>query len=464
LFCAALLFVRLAIFVIAEPYFEGDTANLVGGNIDAVRMCLAQGRYAPCPEAGPLPLFQYIPALIGRSAGLSPSAVLHLLAYLSFLSFVGSVALIFVTLKKRGSEVIALFGALFIITGPTLWYSHSTYAEMAAAFLTLAFTCAGLMRAPGWVLAALFVLAGSTKEVSFPFLLALGVAALLPELVGRWALVKSQLLGLAGGAALNVAVNGAFNYFRFGKFYNVTYLQDFQIVPTWKLHLNFFVGLWFSPNGGILFFWTSFFFVYAALLGLISWRFLKSRKQRRVEGREWPYYLPLGLVSVVLFFLTLGFARWFSPFGWLAWGPRLLFPWIPAAMVVLLHFYGSETETLLRAVLKSRTGLVLTSMALLCASLPQLVVLFSTDILSHIFDPTTKCPRWPPIQHDLPFYYHCLKSYVWPKRITLLEAFPSAVASRALLFSLCYAVILIGSCLWMRGKLVHKQLAKPARN
>src|SRR5262249_3268599 len=125
------------------------------------------------------PLLQNLPGLVLNYFGLSPSSILHALAYLSFVSFVGSMLLGFWTMKRKSSTSLALAGVLVMITSPLLWYSHSTFGEMPAAFLILAFTAACQMNAPSWLTVLLFVFAGTTKEVAFPFLAAIGLLCVL---------------------------------------------------------------------------------------------------------------------------------------------------------------------------------------------------------------------------------------------------------------------------------------------
>src|SRR5437762_5897409 len=150
---------RLFLLVVSHPFVEGDTTLLVNKHIVAIRACLHGGRLVGCPDSGVWPLLQHFPSLLLNYLGFSSSSILHALAYLSFLSFLGSVLLIYWTLKKKTSTALAITSVVVTITSPLLWYSHSTFGEMAAAFLILAFTSACLMRAPLWLTAVLFVLA-----------------------------------------------------------------------------------------------------------------------------------------------------------------------------------------------------------------------------------------------------------------------------------------------------------------
>src|ERR1700730_4005981 len=75
---------RLTLLVVNEPFIEGDTELLVKAHIRAIQGCIHQGRLVGCPDSGVWPLLQHLPGILLSYLGLSPSAILHALAYLSF--------------------------------------------------------------------------------------------------------------------------------------------------------------------------------------------------------------------------------------------------------------------------------------------------------------------------------------------------------------------------------------------
>ena len=176
---------------------------------------------------------------------------------------------------------------------------------MLAAFLILAFTAASLFRVHNRFLIPLFFLAGMTKEVAFPFLLVIGGLCLLPEIVTAPGKIKGRLYALLAGALLTVLVNVAFNYFRYGTYYDAGHLTELYLVPTLRLHLSFFLAMWFTPYGGLLFFWPSFVLLYFSLLVLL---FIRWKNKSQDELSEEPaerliYYLPIIIISLVLVLL-----------------------------------------------------------------------------------------------------------------------------------------------------------------
>jgi hypothetical protein len=448
---------RLALFVVNGPFIEGDTELLVKGHLKAIRACLQRGQLLGCPDSGVWPLFQHLPSILLSYLGVSSSSILHALAYLSFLSFLGSVLVIFWTLKKKTSVALGVTGALVTITSPLLWYSHSTFGEMASAFLILAFTAACLMRAPSWLVASLFVLAGSTKEVALPFLLAIGVLCVLVEAPAKSRKRRGVMLIVA--TTITIVVTVAFNYFRYGTFFNSSYVSQVCIVPTFKLQLSFFLGIWLSPNGGLTFFWPSFVLLYLAVFGMTMLQFArhKFRKQSTsLIGRSLQFYVPLLTISAILFLLTAGFARWCTPLGGFAWGPRFMLPWIPALTLLLIYFYRDEVSGILKLILRQPIGFGLSSLLLVVVSIPQFAILFGDFVLAQIFA-YPECPRVPVIQEGAAYYYQCLQTQIWPRTVFILELYRVALKPPAVWFTVLYGVVLVTGL-----QLIRKNLLKDA--
>lgn len=453
--------VRLSLFVINNPYFEGDTDLLVNRHLPSIRQCLSEGQLSGCPRSGSFPLFQNAVGLILNYLGLSAPVILHALAYLSFLAFLGSVFLAYRTLKRARSTALAITAVVVMITGPLLWYSHSTFGEMAAAFLTLAFTAACILSKREWFIVLLFIFAGLTKEIAFPFLGLIGLLCLLPDIITRPLKVKKRIGALILGGFLTLIINTAFNYFRFGTFYNTSYLTELFIVPTWKLRSSFFLAIWFSPSGGLSFFWTSFAFLYFSICVALLIQSVKGRRHQPDDEHgkaRLVLYLPIITISFILFTLTLGFSSWCcSPLGGAAWGPRFMIPWIPSISLLLLYFYPREAMAILSLLLKKSYGFVLTCLTLILVALPQMAVFFGTFVLGDIFAPTPECPRLPVIQEDVSYYYRCLSDQFWPRKWSVLQSYAVALSPDAFWVLILYGLTLAGACLLIRKYLLMRR-------
>ena len=452
--------IRLSMFVIYKPYFEGDTELLIG-QINGLRDCLAAGRFPGCPGGGHFPLVQNFPGLLLNYAGLSTHAILHALAYLSFVSFLASIALMFWVLRRKASLMEAAVGVFVLITGPLLWYSHSTFGEMLSAFLILAFTAVSLFRPFGWLHVLLLVAAGSTKEVALPFLVLIGVVCLAPEIVTNWRKVRKSVVWLAFGSLLSFAVTIGFNYFRFQTFSNPIYASEpLFIVPSPQLHLSFFLGMWLSPNGGLLVFWPSFTFLYLSIAAVVFLR--GTRKGQTLNRKSVGNYVPLAALFLILFFLTLGFSRWYTPLGGFAWGPRFMLPWIPAITLLLIYFYRSELAFVLAWLFIKPGRFALSCAVLILISIPQFTVLFDSSVMGRIFS-YPECPRVPVIQEGIDYYYQCLQTQIWPGRLFLADLYAVAFTPPALWFVLLYAATMIWICYAIRRVLAEKTASEGER-
>ena len=419
---------RLAAFALTGSQgLEWDTHQLVLQSA-ALRLCLATGALGACEGAGHFPLFQHLPAFPLVALGYQPMEVLRILAIASFASFVGLLVVGWQTLRaSRGARALWL---VVLGSGPLLYYAQSSYGESLAAFLLAAAvaSCWSRLSAPG--MAALFALAGITKEFAPPVLMALGIIAIFWGQVPRTH-VGGRLRAVAIGSLIAVAANASFNLIRFGVPYNQILLgPTIPLVPLAE-RPSFFFGLWFSPNGGLLFFWASFVAVLVSVV-VQDWRSLVAKA-------------PAYWVVCVLAVLTFGLSGWWAPFGWIAWGPRLLLPWIPACLLILLRAHPSEALVLGRLRMGAHVAIV---MILALAGLSQFSALYGLELIHSIFGLAPGCPSIPtdPV-NQAEYYFHCMRYYVWEPRIPLGRLLASGLQPPATPFALAYLLALLG---WWR--------------
>ncbi len=84
------------------------------------------------------PVFQHLPDATMHAVGLSPSARLHGLDAISVAAFLATVAWGTLALRRAGHARLAMLFTLTIVAGPMLVYGHSSFGEMLAALLILA--------------------------------------------------------------------------------------------------------------------------------------------------------------------------------------------------------------------------------------------------------------------------------------------------------------------------------------
>jgi hypothetical protein len=210
------------------------------------------------------------------------------------------------------------------------------------------------------------VLVAISKETAAPFVIVFGLAAIImsgaPVRVVR---TSTALLVLGTGAG--VAADAAFNMFRYHTLLNHVYLSESRSGHATAV-LNF-VGLLVSPSGGLAWFWPG---AAVALLVLIAAVARLTPNGLSGEARS---RVQLGaLLGGAFAAYTAGCALWWDPFGWDAWGPRLILPAVPP-VVVLAIFVIAQQRHVQRWL--SWPALTVAGLVSLAVLLPAVAVVFA---------------------------------------------------------------------------------------
>jgi hypothetical protein len=409
-----LLFALLAGAGLLQPRLEGDTQALLQG-AEAFAACARTGTI-PCPDAGHFPLFQHLIAWVARALGATGSLP-RVFGALSGLSLAG---LAWIGARRLTARPAALFW-LALLASPLLWYARSTFNELPAALVILAFVVA-LEQGASVGIAVLSLLICLTKEINPPILLLTAAAVWLRAESPRPG--RAPALGLAFGLGAGLAANACFNLLRVGSPFNLAVLQPVFQVPSFAQQGRFALALLFSPNGGLLFFWP----VAAVLLAWTGWRAPRAEQGPR---RLLPF-LPL----LPLLALIAGLSRWYSPMGWSAWGPRLLLPWLPAVLYLSLRAVPDDSFIAFAGAKRLARALVIAC----TAAIPQGLALADRDTFNRFFESSPTCPPGLTIQSDPVAYYACVNHALgWsPDHWLLLETMASVLEHPGLL-----AVVLV---------------------
>lgn len=407
---AGLLLVRIAWKAAVDPIFEGDTGVLISW-AHSINRCVDQGVFSGCKEGGHFPLLQYLIAVPMTRFGFSDNTVFRTLASISLLAWFALLSTQYSALRRRGSYVQYL-GLGVLLSSPLIPYQGSSFGEMNAAFLTLAFTACRLLGASPLLQIALGLLAGITKDIAPPFLI---LIALYPGFASHkpWRESFREAMPACIGATLALLSNTVFNFFRNGVPYNQINLADYMLVHRLSDRLSFFFGLWVAPNGGMVFFWFSFFVLLCLCTRLVL--------IKPISRSNWS---PLATVLLMLFILTFGLSKWWAPFGWIAWGPRLMLPWIPAVSFILLDSYGERLVSLLRGILNTHRKAAILVLALVATSgIAQCLAYFNLWNFNYfVVAPNDRCPHMPYIEQGADYYYQCMQYRMWaPKSFVLWE-------------------------------------------
>jgi hypothetical protein len=426
-YCASAVFLSAAAYMVwwqfgvllHSPHSEGDTGVLIRGAA-AANACLDRHILVKCPWwVWHFPLLQYIPSVLILRTWGNPELIFRFLCYASFTCFCATLGLTFAFLRSRGGRLTAIAAVAALIGSYYLQYATTSFGEVVAGFLALAFTAASLWRRSAILIFVLLVLTGITKEIAVPFLLVIGVTPLLvrferPILPWLRRDLRS-LIAIALGAAVALTANGLFNIFRFGTVTNTYLLQEWLFVPTLKQQALFFAALFFSPNGGLV----EFAPVYVTLYTVVVVGVVRALRRRELSVQQ---ALP-GLASVgLLLICQLGLSRWLSPFGWWAWGPRLTMPWLPALLLLALAPHADIAERALRALAARPWRLAVVTLLFAVLAVPHVAFEYARDGMGVFFDANPDCPSPNVMPEKFPdVYYGCHNGLSWPRQYWLLQ-------------------------------------------
>ena len=125
---------------------------------------------------------------------------------------------------------------------------------LATGLLTLFVATAVLPARPGLVGLAAFG-ASLTKETGYPFVVALGLVALLLARRRTGEPIRRHVQLAAAGMTLALAASSMLNVIRFGTPRNAYYLDPGLRTTGIDQFLENVAGLFIAPNGGLLVFW-----------------------------------------------------------------------------------------------------------------------------------------------------------------------------------------------------------------
>jgi hypothetical protein len=420
----AALVLLILIVVLRSPLVSGDSVALVQGTHNIVT-CMQDGVWTNCNShlgsnsigVTQFPLMQFVPSLVLERVGLADDAILHGLSIINVFAFVALVACVGYVGYRTGRRWVAPALVLVVIVSPLIVYTWYTFGEATAALLVTAPVAAALLRSRPAVLGLLVLLAGLSKETTVFLVVPACALAIWATPLNRRPLRTAHWIALAVGGALSIAVDGLFNVFRYGHFVNDLYTQSYLRTPGIDLPVKFFVSLWAAPNAGSAFYWPTATAILLIPIGVLVARLVRA--PRAVGALVVPAAV-LALVGAQVAFV----AKWASPFGWVAWGPRLLLPALPMLALVAIVLLLDAADRVFSWIGTHVVARVFLFVGLVVFLVPQIGVLFKPSAIGNFFavDPTNgRCPRVPYIS-DGTFYYHCLLDLAWRRPSPLVDA------------------------------------------
>jgi hypothetical protein len=394
----------------------GDSNNLVEG-VHTALTCLGDGDFVGCGHLHdsvqtlvfPYPLLQYVPAGLFVGLGASDGRALMALGTLSFISVVAALLVVLATFRdrpKHGALVV-----LALIGSSAVYQATSAFGEGLVLSLVVIAVCAGVRRSPTAIFVFVF-LASLGKETLAPFVVAL--VLICARSPGDSLLPNRRLTIATVGAGVSaIALNATFNVFRFGSVQNLLYLDPPQHTPGIIRKLEFFSAIFLSPSAGVLWFWPLFsaLAITATAIGVVS--FLRRRDE---PGR----YLPVLSVTAVMLVWFAGLSAWYSPFGWIAYGPRLEVPLLGGLAVAYVRTVG---DTILQGVQQSRVARFGGVALLLAGSLQFLAPWRYSEAIDALIVGRGSCPDMMrlDVYGDPAEYYRCTDQFMWRTRPSVFE-------------------------------------------
>jgi len=393
----------------------GDSNNLVQG-ARVVLHCLRRAEFVGCGHLSgsihtlvfPYPLLQYLPAGFLVGLGMSDRQVLVALGVVSFVAFATAILAVALTFRDRPRS-----GALVLLAliGSSLVYqSTSAFGEALAASLVVLAVCAGIRRRPLAIFSLVFA-ASLGKETLAPFVVVLVLVCARSD---RGVLPDRRVTSAAMAGAFSAIVLAAtFNVFRFGSIKNLLYLDSPLHTPGIVRKFDFFLAISGSPSAGVFWFWP--FFSALALAGTgLGIRCLIRRPDMPNE------YLPVLSVTGVMLLWFAGLSAWFSPFGWVAYGPRLEVPLLAGLAVAYGHTIGDA----IARVAQTHRGARLAGLAIVLAGSLQLLAPWRYAAVIHQFSVGRgTCPPLGQLDvyRDPSQYYRCTDQFIWRLRPSVFD-------------------------------------------
>jgi hypothetical protein len=416
--CIAVTLAGVLWFAAHRPPVHGDTANLVRGSSTIID-CIRDGRFSGCDNTftnqtgavryvGEFPLLQYLVATPLRGVGVTTETTLRVLTLLSFVSLVAILVLAYHTLRRLAPPLWPPLGVAAILAGPLLYYAQSPLGEELAAAVILGAVAAVLLDARPVVMCTLLVLACFTKETNPPFLLVLAALCAIARPCAIAADRRRTLVQITLSIGAGIVLNALFNVFRYGTWKNADYTRSDLVNTKLPVMWRIFVAQWFSPNGGIMWFWL------LAPLLLIALAAMATGRPRNLQRLSVP------IVGAILLAQMVVLSMWWQPFGWYAWGPRLVLPFIPALLVSACVLAAPYATRGMAALLRGRAFVPVVLVAV-ASGITQAVALFSGPSVSRFFGSDPGFCKVAPAVRGSSRYYHCLLMTAWSKRPWMLR-------------------------------------------
>jgi hypothetical protein len=445
-------FIFLVIVWATMPWVSGDTPFVLDGS-NAFLTCLSNHDYSACGYTGELndaglmtsvgdwPLLQHVPDLISIGLGADGHAArTRILELLSVAALLASVVLAWAVLSRVGHRAWFWAFMLVVLSSPFLWYARTTAAEPLATGLLVCFVAATLFPAHPLLVGLAALGAVWTKETSYPFVAVLGVIGLVLAARRTGIRVRTHLICGTVGLAVGILAASLFNVVRYGTVISPNFFESELHTPGLARKLEYALGVLVSPSGGMFVFWPA-----ASVLVLVAC-VVAVRRRSDVDVR------PALVLLLVILGLTLGFASWWTPFGWSAIGPRLALPWGLPLVLLALVAYGDVLRPLVARLLASPWRLLGVLAVVLAFTLPNIGTMWRPNATGAFFQqPHPPCDA--PWRGGVEKWNRCQHQQMWFDRPMPLYGLHGVKSPGGAVTTALVALGLLGCLFLLRGEL-----------
>lgn len=289
------------------PVTTGDTYELILGST-GFGECVSQNNTASCAD---LERFGFTPHLVSfllLQLYPNPDVVIVLWSILNFLAFLLASYIvfqyIFIQYPINRDSFLFFSGLIF---SPIIAYAAYSFSEMT--YVTVSILFIHFLYRDKIFYASIFgILAIAFKDNAFLTILPLTLAVLFFLKINF--LKKVLYVFLIG---MGLIINLYFNLIRYQTLSNSVYQTEGTIFSI-PVNINNLLALWISPSGGVL----GYLFFLPILIVIFLIKLIPKADRTNT--------LIIICLLLPIFLMTLNLAFWYSPFGWVAWGPRLILP------------------------------------------------------------------------------------------------------------------------------------------
>jgi hypothetical protein len=450
----ALVALVLGVFLLDRlPIQGGDTPPLAESS-RALVGCVKAGVWSNCRGVDRFGLQQHLVGMLFAWKGFDDKGIVTSLALVNLVvSVVLVVLLMNSTTVTRSGRRLAL---LALLLGPSLAYSISSFGEALSVAVDCALVLALARRSRPWLVAVLAAYACTSRETAVFSVLLIGAAVLVARETRNsdgfergaevdalhrrpwWTVDRPAALGLLLGCISGVGLNVLFNLWRYGEIGNRVYDNPIFRTPGWGLKFKAAAAVWVSPGGGAFTYW----FLGALLAVGVPLVALLSRDRRRIAAGI--------LILLGLAIQTAVLSAWWAPFGWYAWGPRLLLPTLAMTLVAVAAVFHRELLAASGWLRQHPWSIVvLVGLSLVSAAANLGFLIDPAGTMQWFYMPhTAACPRFPDFLAARSHYYDCAHGVMtWRIRGSLWTFGAKLIWSRDGLLLMGCALIVVAALL-----------------